>query len=78
MQRSLLTGFDHALVFCSDQIPPEVGAGFRRKCPALHVECRCGFGVLFLRGGDLCILEGEVFHILTVAYTMWKAEEACG
>lgn len=72
VKRSLPTGFDYAFVFCSDQTPPEVGAGFRRKCPALHAERRCGFGVLFLGGGDVCILEREVFHTLTVVYTMWE------
>lgn len=61
MKRSLLTGFDDTLIFCSDQTLPEVGTEFMRKCPALHAEYSCEFGVLSLGGGDLWILQREVF-----------------
>lgn len=75
VKRSLLTGFDDTLVFCSDQTLPEVGTDFMRKCPALHAECRCEFGVLSLGGGDLWILQREVFYILTCVHSVGRLEK---
>lgn len=43
----------------------EVGAEFMRKCPALHAEYRCEFGVLSLGSEDLWILQREVLVCTT-------------
>lgn len=46
-----------------------------RKCPALHAEHRCEFGVLSLVGGDLWILKREVFCIITCVHNVGRLEK---
>lgn len=72
MKRSLLTGFDDTFAFCSNS---EVGTEFMRKCPAFHAEYRREFGVLSLGGGDLWILQREVFYILTCVHNVGRLEK---
>lgn len=46
-----------------------------RKCPALHAKHRCEFGVLSLGGGDLWIVQREVFYILTCVHNVGRLEK---